>query len=51
MGVQIEARAVKTSWDVLTEKYRSVDVEGCMTGAAETIAKIAKYAGRDKRPF
>ena len=51
MGVQIEARIVKTSWDALAEKYRSVDVEGCMTGAAETIAKIAKYAGRDKRPF
>ena len=41
MDIQIQARVVKTSYDVLAEKTRTLDVEGRLTGAADTIARIA----------
>lgn len=42
LSAALEARVVAYSFDSLLERYTSLDVEGRMTGAATTIARIAK---------
>ena len=42
LGVDVQTRVVQTVYDVLRERFTSVDVSNRMIGAATTIARIAK---------
>lgn len=42
LSAALEARVVAYSYDALLERYMSLDVEGRLTGAATTIARIAR---------
>ena len=50
LGVDTRAQVVKTSWDVLAERYKSIDIGDVRTSLAQTIATTVTEAAEAVTP-